>query len=75
MLAREDRAQNMVKNSRRFDRALTPEQVLAEAAALIAHDRQEEALMLLTRAIAREPQQELYAQARRTLKAALTAAA
>jgi hypothetical protein len=75
MLEREDRALRLAGNSRRFERTLPPEQVLAEAGALIARDRQEEALVLLSHAIAREPQQELYVQARRTLKASLAAAA
>ncbi|MDR2695549.1 MAG: glycosyltransferase family 92 protein [Deltaproteobacteria bacterium] len=75
MLAREDRAACLARHSRRFSRTLPPEQVLAEAGALIAHDRQEEALVLLSHAAAREPGQALYGQARRMLKASLTAAA
>jgi len=75
MLAREDRALCLVQRSRRFSRTFPPEQILAEAVALIAHDRQEEALVLLSHATAREPGQALYDQARRMLKASLTAAA
>ena len=75
MLAREDRALCVARHSGRFSRKLPPEQVLIEAGALIAHDRQEEALVLLSRAAAREPGQTLYEQARRMLKASLTAAA
>ena len=75
MLAREDRALRLAQYGRRFSHTLSPEQILAEAGALIAHDRQEEALVLLSHAAAREPGQELYDQARRMLKASLTAAA
>jgi hypothetical protein len=75
MLAREDRALRLAQYSGRFSRKLPPEQILAEAGTLIAHDRQEEALVLLAHAVAREPGQTLYDQARRMLKASLTAAA
>ncbi|MCL2124354.1 MAG: glycosyltransferase family 92 protein [Desulfovibrionaceae bacterium] len=75
MLEREDRALCLARHSKRFSHKLPPEQILAEACALIAHDRQEEALVLLSRAAAREPGQGLYDQARRMLKASLTAAA
>ncbi|MDR2695550.1 MAG: glycosyltransferase family 92 protein [Deltaproteobacteria bacterium] len=75
MLAREDRAACLASHGRRFNRKLPPEQVLAEAGALIAHDRQEEALVLLSHAAAREPGQALYSQARRMLRASLTDAA
>ena len=75
MLEREDRAVYLAQHGRRFSRNLPPEHILAEAGALIAHDRPEEALVLLSHAAAREPGQELYDQARRMLKASLTAAA
>jgi hypothetical protein len=75
MLKREDRAICLAQYSKRFSRKLSLEQVLAEACALIAHDRQEEALTLLSNAAAREPGQALYVQARRMIKASLTAAA
>jgi hypothetical protein len=75
VLERDDRAPRLAGNSRRFERALIPEQVLAEAGVLIAHDRQEEALVLLSRAIARDPGQKLYVQARHMLKASLAVAA
>ena len=75
MLAREDRALCLAQCSGRFSLKLPPEQILAEAGALIAHDRQEDALVLLSHAAAREPGQALYDQARRMLKASLTAAA
>jgi hypothetical protein len=75
MLEREDRAPHLARHGRRFSRNLPLEQVLAEVRALITHDRQEEALLLLSHAAAREPGQALYDQARRMLKASLTAAA
>jgi hypothetical protein len=75
MLKREDRAAYLARYSERFSRTLFLEHVLAEACLLIAHDRQQEALVLLSHAAAREPGQELYSQARRMLKASLTAAA
>ena len=75
MLAREDRASYLAQCSERFSRKLPLEEILAEVSALIAHDRQEEALVLLSHAAAREPEQALYDQARRMLKASLTAAA
>ena len=75
MLEREDRAMRLAQCSGRFSRKLPTEEILAEAGALIAHDRQEEALVLLSHAAAREPGQALYEQARRMLKASLTAAA
>ena len=55
MLKREDRALCLARHGRRFSRKLPSEQILAEACAFIAHDRQEEALVLLGHAIAREP--------------------
>ena len=75
MLEREDRGARLAEDSRRFDGKRSPEEVLAEACELIAGDREEEALVLLSRAAAREPGQEAYVQARRALRASLTAAA
>ena len=74
MLERKDRALHLARHSMRFDHALPPEQILAETSALIAHDREEEALVLLSHAAARDPGQELYVQVRHALKAALTGA-
>jgi hypothetical protein len=75
MLERNDRAQCLARHSSRFSQMLTVEQILAETSALVAHDRQEEALILLSHAVAREPGQVLYDQARRMIKASLTAVA
>jgi len=75
MLAREDRALCLAQRNERFNRKLPPEQILTEVDALITHGRQEEALVLLSHAAAREPDQPLYDQVRRMLKASLTAAA
>jgi hypothetical protein len=75
MLERKDRALFLAQYGRRFSRSLPPEHILAEACTLIAHDRPEEALVLLSHAAAREPEQKLYDQARRMLKDSLTAAA
>ncbi|MDR0466234.1 MAG: glycosyltransferase family 92 protein [Deltaproteobacteria bacterium] len=75
MLEREDRAVYLAKAGRRFDRALPPEQVLAEADALVARDRAEDALVLLSRAVARNPGQELYARARSLISASIMTAA
>ena len=68
MLQREDRALYLARHSRRFSHKLPPEHVLAEASALLAHDRQEEALVLLGNAAARDPGQALYEQARHIIK-------
>jgi hypothetical protein len=75
MLERDDRAPCLARRGRRFDHSCTPEQVLAEASALIAYDRPLEALVLLSRAAAREPGQKLYAQARHILQSSLSSAA
>jgi hypothetical protein len=75
MLDREDRGLCLARYGRRFSQTLPQECVLAEACALVAHDRPDEALVLLGNAVAREPGQALYEQARRMLKASLTAAA
>ena len=75
MLEREDRAVCLTQYSSRFSRELSAEQILAEVCALIVGDRQEEALLLLSHAAAHEPGQGVYDQARRMVKASLTAAA
>jgi hypothetical protein len=75
MLEREDRALRLSENGGCFNRVCSPEELLAEACALIARDREEEALVLLSRAAARDPGQELYRLARRMLKDSMLAAA
>jgi len=74
MLEREDRAPCLAEYGRRFCRVRSPEELPAEAEGLILHGREEEALVLLGHAAAREPEQELYRHALNMLKASLRTA-